>query len=100
MGCDPSGANETTCVGKFIESFGKRAYRRPLAAPEIDRAKKLYAAGRMNADAANGIGLERTAVNKIPKTTCTLAVRNVPAPIRVAPSGDVQRSFINSCPLS
>jgi hypothetical protein len=57
MGCDPSGAGEQTCVGKFIESFGKRAYRRPLTATEIDRAKALYAKGRMGADATNGVRL-------------------------------------------
>jgi hypothetical protein len=57
MGCDPAGAGEQTCVAKFIESFGKRAYRRPLSTPEIDRAKALYAKGRMGADAANGVRL-------------------------------------------
>jgi hypothetical protein len=57
MGCDPAGAGEQTCVGKFIESFGKRAYRRPLSQAEIDRAKALYAKGRMGADAATGVRL-------------------------------------------
>jgi hypothetical protein len=55
MGCDASGSGEQACVAKFIESFGKRAYRRPLTTSEIDRAKKLYAAGRMGADVANGV---------------------------------------------
>jgi hypothetical protein len=57
MGCDPAGSNEQTCVGKFIESFGKRAYRRPLTQAEVDRAKALYAKGRMGADATNGVRL-------------------------------------------
>jgi len=57
MGCDPAGAAEQTCVGKFIESFGKRAYRRPLSQAEIDRAKALYVKGRTGADPANGVRL-------------------------------------------
>jgi hypothetical protein len=57
MGCDPAGAGEQTCVAKFIESFGKRAYRRPLTMSEIDRAKVLYMKGRTAADATNGVRL-------------------------------------------
>ena len=57
MGCDPAGAGEAACVAKFIESFGKRAYRRPLNAAEIDRAKALYMKGRMGADASTGVRL-------------------------------------------
>jgi len=57
MGCDPAGSGEQACVAKFIESFGKRAYRRPLSTAEIDRAKALYTKGRTGADAANGVRL-------------------------------------------
>jgi len=57
LGCDPAGGGEQTCVAKFIESFGKRAYRRPLTSTEIDRAKALYTKGRMGADVANGVRL-------------------------------------------
>jgi hypothetical protein len=56
MGCDAAGGGEQACVGKFIENFGKRAYRRPMTMPEIDRAKKLYGVGRM-VDVANGVRL-------------------------------------------
>jgi hypothetical protein len=57
MGCDPAGGGEQACVSKFIASFGKRAYRRPLTQAEADRAMKLYTAGRTGADAANGVRL-------------------------------------------
>jgi hypothetical protein len=57
LGCDPAGAAELGCVGSFIESFGKRAYRRPLAAVEVERAKKLYGAGRTGGDVAAGVRL-------------------------------------------
>jgi hypothetical protein len=56
LGCDPGGAGEMACVGKFIESFGKRAYRRPLTTVELERARALYASGRTS-DVASGIKL-------------------------------------------
>jgi hypothetical protein len=43
--CDPKVAGESPCAQKFIESFGKRAYRRPLTGAEVDRLKTIYAAG-------------------------------------------------------
>jgi hypothetical protein len=55
LGCDPSGAGELACVSKFVESFGRRAYRRPLAPSEVDRAMGLYTAGRTGADPGNGV---------------------------------------------
>jgi hypothetical protein len=57
LGCDPAGAGELGCVSRFIESFGKRAYRRPLATGEIERAKKVYLAGRAGTDVATGVRL-------------------------------------------
>jgi hypothetical protein len=58
LGCDATGANEATCVGSFIEKFGKRVYRRPLTATEIGRARTLFTAGRANGgDLANGVRL-------------------------------------------
>ena len=35
--CTPSGADDTTCYRSFVESFGRRAFRRPLVAGEVDR---------------------------------------------------------------
>lgn len=36
MPCDPSG-DASACGREFVESFGRRAYRRPLTVDEIDR---------------------------------------------------------------
>jgi len=36
MGCDPAGANELTCVKSFVNTFGRKAYRRPLKTAEVD----------------------------------------------------------------
>jgi hypothetical protein len=41
--CDPA-AGDAACAQKFIASFGKRAYRRPLAPAEVARLSKLYTA--------------------------------------------------------
>jgi hypothetical protein len=39
-------AGQDSCVAKFIVTFGKRAYRRPLTDREVQLAKDLYAAQR------------------------------------------------------
>jgi hypothetical protein len=43
--CDPKAMPEAACAEQFIRSFGKRAYRRPVTAVEVDRLKKVYAGG-------------------------------------------------------
>ena len=40
--CDPDEAGEAACLRTFIESFGLRAWRRPLEAAEVDRLASLY----------------------------------------------------------
>lgn len=43
MGCTPANAAaEDTCLRQFVETFGLRAYRRPLAKDEIDRYVMFY----------------------------------------------------------
>lgn len=40
--CSPSG-DGTACARQFVETFGKRVYRRPLTAAEVDGAMALFA---------------------------------------------------------
>jgi hypothetical protein len=43
--CSPlptAAAEQDACVVKFIDQFGRRAYRRPLSAAEAEQAHKLY----------------------------------------------------------
>jgi hypothetical protein len=61
--CDPK-AGDATCADKFIASFGKRAYRRPLAPAEIERLKKVYTAGGTFTD---GVQLVISALLQSPK---------------------------------
>ncbi len=44
--CDFHGAAAAPCRGKFIATFGRRAFRRPLAAPEVARYETLFKAER------------------------------------------------------
>jgi hypothetical protein len=61
LGCDPQAA---TCARSFIESFGKRAYRRPLSAAEIELMQAVFASG---GDFPTGIRLVVVAVLQSPK---------------------------------
>lgn len=44
----PCAGDEAACARSFVESFGKRAFRRPLAAVEVDDLLALY--GKLRAD--------------------------------------------------
>jgi hypothetical protein len=51
------GCSETdgACVDGFIQRFGSRAYRRPLAADELQRLHAVYAWGQANTTAIDGV---------------------------------------------
>ena len=40
--CEPNGAEDAACRKKFIEQFGRKAFRRPLEASEITGYDKLF----------------------------------------------------------
>jgi hypothetical protein len=46
LACDAAAMGETACARQFVTTFGLRAFRRPLAGPEIDRLMALYNTGR------------------------------------------------------
>jgi Protein of unknown function (DUF1592)/Protein of unknown function (DUF1588)/Protein of unknown function (DUF1587)/Protein of unknown function (DUF1595)/Protein of unknown function (DUF1585) len=52
LGCSETDA---TCVDGFIQRFGSRAYRRPLAADEATRLHAVYAWGQQNTTALDGV---------------------------------------------
>jgi hypothetical protein len=41
--CTPAGPGDSTCFRQFVESFGRRAFRRPLASAEADAYMTLLA---------------------------------------------------------
>jgi hypothetical protein len=40
--CDPFAADQDACVREIVETFGRRAWRRPLEAAEVDAAVGLF----------------------------------------------------------
>jgi hypothetical protein len=56
--CVPPAMPEMTCADRFVRTFGKRAFRRPLAADEVTRYLGVYNVGRgPTADFAGGVSL-------------------------------------------
>jgi hypothetical protein len=55
--CTPANPDDRACFGKLITGFGRRAWRRPLAGPEIDRYTNLAvtAARSLNNDVNQGL---------------------------------------------
>jgi hypothetical protein len=44
--CDPGKDGEMACLDRFLDSFGKRAWRRPLEAAERENLKRAYTEGK------------------------------------------------------
>lgn len=63
--CQASGGE--ACATQFIQSFGKRAFRRPLQQPEVARMQKVFTAGAAGGQFANGIKLVIQAFLQSPK---------------------------------
>ena len=61
--CAPA-SGDAGCASRFIESFGRRAYRRPLTPIEVQRLEKVYQAG---AAFPNGVRLVIEALLQSPK---------------------------------
>ena len=55
VGCDPVQIGEDACAQQFVQTFGKRAFRRPLTADEQSGLVTLYQANRSGADFTNGV---------------------------------------------
>lgn len=53
--CDPTTGD--ACARQFIQTFGKRAWRRPLVQTEIDALDTVFTMGSTGADFATGIQL-------------------------------------------
>lgn len=54
MTCTPTGAGDTTCMGKIISTFGLRAWRRPLTDAEVTRLVKTVTDNIALGDDATG----------------------------------------------
>ena len=52
--CTPASAQDVACRAKFLRHFGKRAFRRPLTAAEVDRYGKLFGMGSAGKEGFRG----------------------------------------------
>ena len=64
--CDPAVAGQDACATEFIESFGKRAWRRPLQPAEVSRLEGVFTWGVDNGDFSTGIQLVMQAMLQSP----------------------------------
>jgi hypothetical protein len=77
--CDPN-AGDAGCARRFIESFGRRAYRRPLTGAEIGLLEAVFTQG---GDFATGIRLVIAGLLQSPKFLY------LPEPVPVTAGGQV-----------
>jgi photosystem II stability/assembly factor-like uncharacterized protein len=57
LACDPASQGEDACVAGFVNDFGLRAYRRPLAAEETSRLLAFYAKSKVAFDFPTAVRL-------------------------------------------
>jgi mono/diheme cytochrome c family protein len=61
--CNPAGpADEADCAKKIVSALLRRAYRRPVAEADVDKAMKFYRQGRADGDFEAGIEMALSAV--------------------------------------
>lgn len=65
-GCDPKAADEG-CARGFVETFGRRALRRPLTSEEIQSYMDLFQAGKQAVDFAGGLQLAISGLLQAPE---------------------------------
>jgi hypothetical protein len=63
LGCP---ATDGSCVDRFIQQFGSRAYRRPLRADEAQRLRAIYDWGDQNTTAEDGVRMVMEVVLQSP----------------------------------
>ena len=66
-GCDAAAQDEASCVGPYLDDFGKRAYRRPLTATERSGLLALLAANADTIDYPTRLAMVVQAVLMSPK---------------------------------
>ncbi|WP_434048425.1 DUF1592 domain-containing protein [Sorangium cellulosum] len=67
---------EEACARQFVEQFGRRAYRRPLAPAEVERLMRAYGAGRTGGSLREGIEVVIRAALQSPKFLFRLELRH------------------------
>ncbi len=76
--CDPARDGTAACGRKFIQTFGARAWRRPLAAEDVERMGKLLDWGVTNGDFNHGVQLAIEALLQSPQFLYRLELSSTP----------------------
>jgi hypothetical protein len=66
VGCDPA-AGDDACAARFIDGFGRRAWRRPLTSDEQSTLKALFDDGRSGGTFSDGVELVLEAMLQAPE---------------------------------
>lgn len=77
--CDPAVEDAAACGAKFVDSFGRKAFRRPLLADERTTLLSLFEAGRQDLGFADGVQRVVTAVLQSPQLLYHLELGVAPA---------------------
>lgn len=77
--CDPAVEDPATCGAKFVDSFGLKAFRRPLLADERATLVSLFEAGHLDEGFADGVQRVVTAVLQSPQLLYHLELGAAPA---------------------
>jgi hypothetical protein len=64
--CTPASPTDAACARRFVETFGERAFRRPLAAADVTRYVNLHAAIATQEGFAEGVEAVVTAMLQSP----------------------------------
>ncbi len=69
LGCSPEGPSETSCIHQFVQSFGRRAFRRPLADKELADLEALFQTARstLQLSTADAVALLLSAMLQAPQ---------------------------------
>jgi hypothetical protein len=77
--CDPAAMGEEPCARQFVQRFGRRALRRPLEAPDVERLMRAFAAGRADGSFAEGIEVVIRAALQSPSFLYRFEIGGMPA---------------------
>ncbi len=78
--CDPVQMGETACATRFVDSFGKRAFRRPLSAAERTQYLAFFTEGRKAGMFADGVELALQAFLQSPHFLYRVEAGGTPLP--------------------
>jgi hypothetical protein len=65
--CDPAAVGERACAEQFVDSFGRRAFRRPLTDVDREELLAIYDAGASEGGFVDGVRLVITAALQAPE---------------------------------